>query len=663
MRTKLPILIRCLGPLTAALLLAFLVGMSPQPASAQGVDTVTSACTNAAGAPQCTVFQLDGSQTAVPNGDTCVSGESICPVGEQNPSWPADWDALFFPGLTANGAAGVPIISGAAPAAYSFGLPWNAFGSFSGAITSTLVTTGISTILKQGSKNNNDISSWVVATQSSPPKDAYLAGTIADYIAPPGSPIAKHQLVYLGSTRFAPNGSATIGIWFFQQNVEVCQTGPNAGTKFCVKGTQTLATHQNKDLFLFLTFSGSGNATIVPAEWQSGSLVQNSALITCPNSNAQGCAVTNNTASITLGDSTGHGAAPGTGFNVHGSGWAGFPGGVVPINQFQETGVDFNAIFGGTAPCFSSVMFASVSSGSSPGTASLKSILLGSFNTCAITVGKTCGAGTANAANGTIKYPISGTVENVGGGTVSNLSLTDSFNNAPQALDSGSLTCTCGASGCTVNGSDCSSVNLNPGGTVTYNATITSTSNGGSDVVTATMAGGGGGSATAQSPTAQCLNISFSSAVSITKSCTPGATLVAKSNLVAVEVQVGGTVTNGDAGGLDLTNVTVEECIGGTFATIPPATALNPCPTIADITCSGTLVSTVTTEPSSTVSVGTPSAWSDTYFPTVAPSCPFTFNDQVLVTATCASKFCACPTVQNVASASCPLCPAGGTCQ
>lgn len=657
MGTKFLALFRCLGPLTAAIVLALFAGLNPQAAFAQsGVDTVTYFCNgtdNTGGL--CNLFQLDGSQGTA-NGDTCVAGESVCPAGEQNPVWPADWDALFFPGLTKNGAAGVPITAGSPPGNYAFSLPWNAFGAFSGVIPSTLVTAGTSTILKQGSKNSGDISSWVVASQSSPPKDAYLAGTIADFIAPQGSALAGHQLVYLGSTRFAPNGSATIGIWFFQENVAVCSSGPNAGKAFCVAGTTTLATHKNKDLFLFLTFAGNGEATIVPAEWLNGALVQNSALTVCPSPAAQGCAVTNNTNSITLGNSTGAAAAPGVGFNVSGTGWPGFPGGVVPVNQFQETGVDFNAIFGGVAPCFSSVMFASVTSGSSPATASMKSILLGSFNTCAISVNKSCGAGTANISGGTVTYPVSGTVENVGGGATSSLSLTDTFNGNSQLFDAGSLTCTCGATGCTITGKDCSTVTLGPGGSVTYNATVTSTQNGGNDVITASMGGVGGGSATAQSNTAICTPLSFSDSISITKKCDPGATLVASNGVVAVQVAVDGVVTNGSTGSLPLTNVSVYDCVGASFATLTGNVATD----IASCKSNGGTLRTVST--GGTLAGSGTAGWTDTYFPSVAPTCgPYNFTDQVLVTAACSSAFCQSPVVENVASATCPLCP-GPTC-
>src|SRR5262249_32963391 len=160
--------------------------------------------------------------------------------------------------------------------------------------------------------------------------------------------------------------------------------------------------------------------------------------------------------------------------------------------------------------------------GSSPSTASLKAILLGNFNTCAISVSKLCDTGTANINSNTVTYPIHGAVMNIGGGSVSSLSLTDTFNNSSQTFDSGSLSCSC-SSNCTITGADCSSVTLTPGGAVNYSATITTSSNGGPDIVTAQMGGTGGGSATAQSNTATCNPITFSDSISITKLCDPGA--------------------------------------------------------------------------------------------------------------------------------------------
>lgn len=643
------------------LLIFALLALAILAAPAFAQDNVPYSCDGSGTGPTCTVFQLDGSAATPANADTCVGGEFGCPAGEQDPVWPADWDALLYPSLAGAGT-GFSVISGTPPGAYVFTTPWGSFGSFSGIITSTLVSTGTSTILKQGTKNTTDLSQWVVASQASPPKDAYLAGAIASYVGPPGS-YAGHELLYLGSTRFAPNGSATVGIWFFQQNVVVCASGK----AMCLSGTTTLAQHQIGDLFLFLTFSGSGHATIQQATWQggvgtAGHLSNAGALIACPDAGDQACAVTNEVSSITLGKSSSAFQPPGTGFNVSGAGFAGFPNGSVPSLQFQETGVDLNGIFGGVAPCFSSVLFASVTSGSSPATASMKSILLGSFNTCAITASKQCAAGTANTADNTVTYPISGTIENTGGGATSDLTLTDTFQGSSQGFDSGSLKCTCDNSSCSITGTDCSTVTLNPGGKVDYNATITTSQNGGSDVVHATMGGSGGGSASADSNTANCLSLSFQTGVTISKSCSPGASLVAANGVVEVQVGVGGTVTNTNGGNLSLSSVDVYDCVGASFSGLGTGCLTPTDINTAKASCAanGGTLRTVSTGGTILGTSGNNTApWTDTYNPSVAPACgPYDFTDQALVTATCTSGFCQCANVANESlSVDCPLCP------
>lgn len=628
----------------------FLLRVSP----AEAVDNVPYYCdghdsTNG----NCTLFQLDEVGGTMANADTCVGSEgSPCSANpEKNPVWPADWDALLYPSLS--GSTITPTPRGGAPGAGTFTLPWTGgYGAFSGIYKSTFVDS-VSTILKQGSKNSNDISTWVVAQQHSPPKDAIIAAAIATYVGPPDTTYAGHELLYHAATRYSPNGSATEGIWLFKEPVEICPSG----TALCDARTGQLAHHSDGDVFLFISYGGSGFASIQVAKWENGSLVPAGTVTVCPTANDDACAVTNEASSITLGTPTGF-QAPGTGFNVSGTNFPGFPGGVVPPLQFQEGGVDLNAVLGGPAPCFSSVMFASVSSGSSPATASLKAIILGSLNTCAISATKSCGTGTANFTTGTVTYPISGVVTNIGGGAVQNLSLSDMFSDASQSFDSGYPTCSCGSTGCTITGSDCSTVQLDPGGTVSYAANITTSNNGGSDIITASMSGSGGGSATAQSNTATCNALTFPASVTISKSCgntdvSNGAALVAQDGLVAVKVGVSGTVKNASAD-LPLSSVTVYDCVGGTFA----APGSDTCPTVAPSSCSGTLISSVTTEPSSSIAPSGSSGWSDTYFPSVAPSCgPYNFDDQVLVTASCTSQFCDCPTVQNVANATCPLCP------
>ena len=656
MRTSIANLIRCRAARWLVLPAIALLTIAMMPTAASGQDNVPYFCDGTSGTT-CTLFQLDGSANANANANTCVGGEFMCPNGEQNPVWPADWDALLYPALTKNGS--IPVIgSGNPPGAYSFSLPWaKGFGSFSGVISSSLVTTGTSTILKQGTKNTDDLSQWVVASQNSPPKDAFLAGALASFVAPPNPPdsatYAGHQLVYFGSTRIAPNGSAAVGIWFFQQNVAVCASGK----AMCVAGTTTPANHQDKDLFLFIAYGGSGKASIQMATWigngTSGHLSSGSTLTSCPAAGDQSCAVTNELSSIILGKSATQFQQPGSGFNVSGTGFAGFPNGVVPALQFEEGGVDFNAAFGGQAPCFSSVLFGAVASGSAPSTASMKSILLGSFNTCAITVSKECSTGTASGNS--VQYPVSGTVENVGGGAITDLTLSDTYGGSAQAFDANSLSCTCGASGCTITGTDCSTATLSPGGTVSYSATITG-QNGGDNIITASMGGVGGGTATAQSNTAHCTALSFNTGISISKSCSPGATLEVSNSKVVVKVGVNGTVTNNNDGNLGLSSIQVYDCVGGSWVGTVP----NIDPT-KSTSCTGTITGPFSL---SNLSAGVGEAWSESYYPSVAPTCgPYNFSDQALVVASCTSAFCKTSSVENISdSTTCPLCP-GPTCQ
>ncbi len=518
--------------------IAFWLRVSP----AFAVDEVEFFCNGSSGAT-CDVFQVDGGNTSTGAADTCVRGEFRCPTTaeEENPVWPADWDALLFPSNLL--PSPIPPTEGSPPGAWSFATPWGGSGSFGGIITSTLVSTGTSTILKQGTKNTDDLSKWVVATQSSPPKDAYLAAALASYSSPGGAgTLPGDLLLYFASTRFSPNGSATVGIWFFQENVFVCPSG----TAMCTEdssGNIVPANHTNGDLFLFLTYSGGGEASIQAAKWIgngiSGSLGPATNLVTCPTPNDQACAVTNQLSSITLGKSSTASQALGEGFNVSGPGFAGFPGGVVPTLQFQEGGVDVNSIFGGPAPCFSSVLFASISSGSSPNTAAMKSILLGSFNTCAISATKSCGNTQLNTSTGTITYTISGDVTDTGGGAMENLSIADTFNGSPQTISS--LACSC-SSDCSFDGPPgCTTAVVQPGGTVHYSAMFTTAANGGMDTVTATMAGVGGGFATATSNTASCPSVGQPRLT--TTATASGPSISDTGHLTGATAAAGGTIT------------------------------------------------------------------------------------------------------------------------
>jgi hypothetical protein len=236
---------------------------------------------------------------------------------------------------------------------------------------------------------------------------------------------------------------------------------------------------------------------------------------------------------------------------------------------------------------------------------------------------------------------------------VSNLTLADTFNGSPQAL--GSLKCTCG-SNCTItSGTDCTTVTLQPNGTVNYSANVTSANDGGPDFVIATM-GSGGSTTSAQSNTAMCKPLFLSDAISATKSCKT--TLVPQSNLLVVQVDPSGMVTN-TSSNVSLSNINVYDCRGGSFGAPTTTTGndgITTCSTVDPASCSTGTPTHVTTI--SSLAAGASSPYDDKYDPS-SPGSGSTgiFTDTVLAIGQCTSKFCVCPTVAATQNASCPLCP------
>jgi len=64
------------------------------------------------------------------------------------------------------------------------------------------------------SKDPLDITQWKWKNGGTPDKDAITNGYAAAYQAPDG-----HLMLEFGADRFAVNGDANIGLWFFQQDV------------------------------------------------------------------------------------------------------------------------------------------------------------------------------------------------------------------------------------------------------------------------------------------------------------------------------------------------------------------------------------------------------------------------------------------------------------
>src|SRR5881397_4053095 len=261
-----------------------------------------------------------------------------------------------------------------------------------------------------GSKDPLDISQWHwKPADTVPDKDTITHAYAASYTATPSG----DKVVMVGGDRFAVNGDANIGAWFFQQNISLNSNGTFSGV------------HVNHDVFLVSAFVGGGGTAVLTAyEWDSscGNGVKNPTAGQCADNNLRllgsldTFAITN---SQPLSDET----------------WdylAKFGGATktMPIAALFEGGADLTTLFAasgaGAVPCFSSFLLETRSSQST--SAVLKDFVLGAFPECHISLTKGCQC-TAFHPDGTgFDYAFSGTVTNDGGGTVFNVTVTDQGN-------------------------------------------------------------------------------------------------------------------------------------------------------------------------------------------------------------------------------------------
>src|SRR5215213_2728093 len=127
--------------------------------------------------------------------------------------------------------------------AATYGSPGTTIKSFQTDGTDATIFTG------GGSKDTLDISNWKHTNGSVPDKDNLVHGYAAQY----------GDDLYFGADRFDGNGTATLGVWFFQTNV-----GPLANGTFS-------GSHVDGDVLVLTDFQSSGaNATVRVFEWQGG---------------------------------------------------------------------------------------------------------------------------------------------------------------------------------------------------------------------------------------------------------------------------------------------------------------------------------------------------------------------------------------------------------
>ena len=199
----------------------------------------------------------------------------------------------------------------------------------------------------QGSKDTLAMSqnSWDVA--SVPDKDDILHAFAALY------DINGNDTIVFGLDRFANNGDAHAGFWFFQD-----QIGINANGTF--SGQRTVG-----DVFIVSDFTAGGDlSTVKLYTWTGSGLSAPTFGQECAPGAQTGCAIANTDDEI--------------------SPWPYLPkqgtSGIFPVSSFFEGGLNLDAVFPNGAPCISSFMAETRSSTSE--TAELKNFVLGEFQTC-----------------------------------------------------------------------------------------------------------------------------------------------------------------------------------------------------------------------------------------------------------------------------------------
>lgn len=217
-------------------------------------------------------------------------------------------------------------------------------------------------------KDENDIPFWAWKyAKPTPDKDnitnAYAAAYMND----------GQLIIYFGADRFANNGDAMIGFWFFKSEVS------EDGSTHTFNGN-----HVEGDVLVLTNFTNGGAVdTVVVYEWVTtgGDVSEHLKLIAyggACNATGQDICARNNPGTETSNGEVAY--------------WPYTPKfgttGYFPMNSFFEGGVNISALFAGAVPCFTSFMAETRTSQSTD--AVLKDFALSSFPLCGIEASKEC---------------------------------------------------------------------------------------------------------------------------------------------------------------------------------------------------------------------------------------------------------------------------------
>lgn len=267
-------------------------------------------------------------------------------------------------------------------------------------------------------KDTLDVSAWTrkLVANVTPDKNnitnAYAKNYHVDHDGDPATP--DHSIIHFGADRYANNGDAALGFWFFQKKVDY--SGSNGFGP--AHTARNLVTGQRGDILVQVDFvSGGSSSEIQIFEWvgsggshgpldELGFATANGSTVCAdlPNQADAACATTNNAATPSYWNYTPKFGSSGT----------------FPAESFFEGGIDLTAFAGNI--CLNSFLANTRTSHSE--TADLKDLALGDFNTCGSIdlVGKTCDkvanvSPTYDAVNEVYQTQHTLTIRNDGGGS------------------------------------------------------------------------------------------------------------------------------------------------------------------------------------------------------------------------------------------------------
>jgi hypothetical protein len=303
-----------------------------------------------------------------------------------------------------------------------------------------------------GSKDRNDIDRWRHTNGNVPDKDEILNAYAAQY------QVGDEVLLYVGGDRYAVNGSAFIGAWFFQNAVGLNPDGTFDGL------------HKDGDILILVEFTNGGaQATAKVFEWVGTDPS------VCPAGKLDGagtlCDITPPSFPVVnIGFSN---AEPQVIPAACTADWSytpksGSPG-TIPVNGFFEAGINFSALGLGNT-CFATFLLETRSSQEVD--AQLKDFVIHQFAPCGVVCDKTVAPETV--CEGT-SVTYTNSVDNIDGGAQLDIVVEDDNGTPGNTADDFFICFPENADGsCRTQATSCTS-NLPAGGMLSCTRTVTPT--------------------------------------------------------------------------------------------------------------------------------------------------------------------------------------------